>query len=148
MTDLADEAADALELLQLEVVPDEREVLTIRHLLRECRALVGPGSERVVVVSVEDSVRVQRGFVSAIVAMLLRDALRAAPAHERVAVTAQEIEGELVVAVFARGARNRDAAIEPFAHEAAVQLGGRVWSAHTDDGQLAMLAVPLYGLVN
>ena len=137
-----------LELLALDALSNRREVLRISTLLEEARELVRDAASaksiRIIVVGVADEVFVSRPHVVLVVAALLHEAIAAAPEGGRVAVTAQEIERELVFAVYDDGARNVTYHVDELALESARVLGGRVWSAHPAEGHLNLFSVPLY----
>lgn len=137
-----------LELLRLDAVPATRELVSITSLLAQARELVSDEAHtrslRVVVVAVPEEVVVSRVQVVLVVAALLRRAIRRAPPGGRVAITAQEIERDLVFAVYDAGTpRMPSSRFDDFAAEAASLVGGRVWSAPVHDGNLALLSLPL-----
>jgi hypothetical protein len=137
-----------LELLQLDALSNRREVLAISVLLQEARELVRDDAVakaiRIIVVGVADEVVVNRGHVVLVVAALLHEAIAAARPGGRVAVTGQEIERELVFAVYDDGTHSLTCHIDELAMESARVLGGRVWSAHPSEGHLSLFSVPLY----
>ena len=79
-----------------------------------------------------------------VVAALLHEAIASARSGGRVAVTGQQIEQELVFAVYDDGTRNASCHVDGLALESAHALGGRVWSAHPAEGHLNLFSVPLY----
>lgn len=126
-----------------------RELLTVSALLHETRELVRDEARAkslsVIVVGDPDEVFVSRVPIVVVVTALLRDAIRTATPGGRVAVTAQEIERELVFAVYGAGrppseSRRLDGRVT----QTAESLGGRIWTAHTDKGNLSLFSVPLY----
>jgi hypothetical protein len=137
-----------LELLQLDALSTRREVLAISAVLQEARELVRDAASakaiRIIVVGVSDEVFVSRAHVVLVVAALLHEAIVAAQPGGRVAVTGQEIERELVFAVYDDGTRNVTYHVDELALESARVLGGRVWSAHPEEGHLSLFSVPLY----
>lgn len=146
--DLTTEGEELLELLRLDASPKTRELTTVSAVLQEARDLVRDAAVaraiRVIVVGVDDEVFVSRAQVVLVVAALLREAIAAAPPCGRVAVTGQEIERELVFAVYDTGTSDASHQLDELAVEAARALGGRVWSAHPADGRLTLFSVPLY----
>jgi signal transduction histidine kinase len=137
-----------IELLQLDALSNRREVLSISVVLQEARELVRDAAVakgiRIIVVGVADEVFVSRGHVVLVIAAMLQEAIEAAPPGGRVAVTGQEIERELVFAVYDDGSRNVTYHVDELAMESARVLGGRVWSAHPAEGHLNLFSVPLY----
>lgn len=146
LTDLRSECDELHELIRLDATPGAGELVPIDVLLNEARDLVRAEADAkslgVIVVGVADEVVVNRAQVIHVLAALLRDAIRAVHPAGRVAVTAQEIERELVFAVFDSG-KSRARSIETFVAAAAHALGGRVWSTRPMDGNLSLFAVPL-----
>jgi signal transduction histidine kinase len=134
-------------LLRLESTTRPRELLPIVTLLREARDQVideaRERSLRIVVIGIEDEVFVNRRHVELIVSTLLHDALEVTPANGRIAVTAQEIEHELVFAIYDSG-KPHTLRIDDFTQEAACALGGRVWRTTPAEGNLALFSLPLY----
>lgn len=143
----------ALDLLRLATLPSTRELVPITTLLREARALVHEQARErglaIVVVGLDDAVFVPRRDVVLVAGALLARALRAAPECARLAITAQDFEDELVFAVYDKSApRPARLRATDFVCEAAALLGGRVWAAPLDHGNLTLFAVPLYLHVN
>lgn len=137
-----------LELLRLDALSNRREVLPISVVLEEARELVRDAAVakgiRIIVVGVADEVVVSRAHVVLVVSAMLHEAIAAARPGGRVAVTGQEIERELVFAVYNDGARNVTYHVDELAMESARVVGGRVWSAHPAEGHLHLFSVPLY----
>lgn len=130
-----------------------RELLRVSALLHETRELVRDEAQAkalsVIVVGDPDEVFVSRVPIVLVVTALLRDAIRTAAPGGRVAVTAQEIERELVFAVYGAGKPpSGSRGLETLVTETAERLGGRIWTAHTDKGNLSLFSVPLYRYEN
>jgi K+-sensing histidine kinase KdpD len=143
------ECRGLLDLLRLDALPAARELLRVSALLHEARDLVREEARAkslaVVVVGVDDEVFVNRAQVVHVLAALLRDAIRAVPQGGRVAVTGQELERELVFAVYDSGAPCVPSSrFDYFAAEAAHALGGRVWTVRRSESTLSLFSVPLY----
>jgi signal transduction histidine kinase len=138
---------DARRLLHLESTTRPRELLTITALLDQARDQVADEAKRrslsIVVIGVEDEVFVNRAHVQLIVTSLLRDAIDAMRTAGRIAITAQEIEGDLVFAVYDSG-RPHTLRVDDLIQEAARALGGRVWRSTPAEGNLALFSLPLY----
>lgn len=134
-----------LELLRLDA-PSAREVVSVNALLHDARDRVREAARAksvvVIVVGVDDLVLVQRSHVVFVVSALLDAAIDGVPSAGRVAVTAQEMEGDLVFAVYDSG-RSAARPIDDVAMEAAYALGGRVWTAKPSDGNLSLFSLPL-----
>lgn len=141
------DVARVAALLHLDAHAD-RQLVSISTLLREASAIVREEARakslEVRIVGVDDEVFVDRARVVLVVGAMLLDAIRAVPPRGRVAVTAQEIERELVFAVFDSGApRPPTHGFDDAAAEVAPVIGGRLWTPQTHDGNLTLFAVPL-----
>lgn len=144
---LSTEPTGALQWLELESMPTACELVPIAKLLYDACAVVDEEARAkslaIVVVPVDDSVYVRRMHVVFVVAALLRTAIRLTPEGGRVAVTAQEIEQELVFAVYDSARGSAAIRFNYVASEAALVLGGRVWSTRAPEGNLALFSLPL-----
>lgn len=112
------------------------------------RAEAAAKAIEIVVVGVRDEVFVDRGRVVGVLAALLGDALETAPRGGRVAVTGQEIERDLVFAIYDSGLPSESSRFDNFTIDAAHAQGGRVWNAHLAEGNLALFSVPLHRFDN
>lgn len=148
MTRWFDDLPRAHELLRTDALHGTREVLPIVALLETARDVVRQEAAakaiEIVVVGVRDEVFVDRGRVVAVLAALLGAAIETAPRGGRVAVTGQEIERELVFAVYDSGLPSESSRFDTFTIDAAHAQGGRVWNASLVDGNLALFSVPLH----
>lgn len=145
-TESSTESDGLLDLLQLDV-PNSREVVPVNALLHEARNRVREAARAksvvVIVVGVEDLVVVSRAHVVLVVSALLQAAIDGVTSAGRVAITAQEMEGDLVFAVFDSG-KPTMRRFDHVAVDAANLLGGRLWMAHPSDGNLSLFSLPLY----
>ncbi|HVK87410.1 MAG TPA: hypothetical protein VM513_25010 [Kofleriaceae bacterium] len=124
------------------------ELVSVSSLLYAARELVREEARakslRVIIVGVDEQVIVNRGHVVLVIASLLRDAIDTVQPGGRVAVTGQELDRELVFAVYDSGTPSAPASrFDEFAAEAAHAIGGRVWTAHPLDGNLSLFSLPL-----
>lgn len=123
--------------------------VSVVQLLRDASAVVEEQARTkqiaVVVVPADEHVSVPRARVVAVVAALLRRAITATPPRGRVAVTAQEMERDLVFAVYDTGPRATSSRrLDDTVVADAGILGGRVWIAPAPKGNLVLFSLPLY----
>jgi hypothetical protein len=142
-------AQDAVpHVVELETLGGGRELVSIESLLRDAYSLVdGDVRQRgasVVIVPAPEHVLVFRAQVVFVVASLLRTVVRAVAADERVAITGQSFDEDVVFAVYDSGRRRASAPVcSHGARRALYALRGRVWSSDCTQGNLWLFSVPL-----
>lgn len=137
-----------MQWLALEMIERAPELVSIAELLEDARHEVEEEARAkslsIVVVPVPDEVFVSRPHVVFVVATLLRTAIALTSTGQRIAITAQEFDRELVFAVYDKGTCGTPSARFSYvAAEAAHALGGRVWNALAPEGNLAFFSLPL-----
>ena len=139
---------DAQRWLELETTSSSRELVSIERLLSEAGSAVAEPARAkslaIVLVPVDDEVFVNRAMVIFVVTALLRTAIDATPVGSRIALTAQEMERELVFAVYdSASGVVRATQFDPLVERAALVLHGRVWRSVSPEGNLALFSLPL-----